>query len=109
MEPAAEGMASTILHLEDVDIVVVIFQDLLHQMIMTEVTQLDNWMSQCIANVLSACADPNREGHNKFNRIDVKLGVAMTAMLKNNSDHASDLKIHLFAQAIRQLWLKNET
>ena len=25
------------------------------------ITHLDNWMSQCIANVLSACADPNQE------------------------------------------------
>ena len=25
------------------------------------VTHLDNWMAQCIANVLSACADPNPE------------------------------------------------
>ena len=61
-------------------------------------------MSQCIANVLSACADPNQEewmkwlspafrphpdiealndsGHKKFNGIDVKLGVAMSAMLR---------------------------
>ena len=25
------------------------------------VTHLDNWMAQCMANVLSACADPNQE------------------------------------------------
>ena len=25
------------------------------------VTHLDSWMSQCVANVLSACADPNQE------------------------------------------------
>ena len=25
------------------------------------VTHLESWMSQCIANVLSACADPNQE------------------------------------------------
>ncbi|CAE7818557.1 unnamed protein product, partial [Symbiodinium microadriaticum] len=25
------------------------------------VTHLDSWMSHCIANVLSACADPNHE------------------------------------------------
>ena len=25
------------------------------------VTHLDNWMAQCVANVLSACADPNQE------------------------------------------------
>ena len=68
------------------------------------VTHLESWMSQCIANVLSACADPNQEewmkwlspafrphpdiealndsGHKKFNGIDVKLGVAMSAMLR---------------------------
>ena len=38
-------------------------------------------------------------GHNKFNRIDVKLGVAMTAMLKNNSDHASDLYLDVNRRA----------
>ena len=25
------------------------------------VTHLDNWMAQCIANVLSACSDPNQK------------------------------------------------
>ena len=65
---------------------------------------LDSWMSQCTANVLGASADPNQEnwilwlspafrpdpdiaglnnsGHIKFKSIDVKLAVAMTAMLK---------------------------
>ena len=64
-------------------------------------------MSQCIANVLSACAEPNQEDwmrwlepafrafpdieglnsskHVKFNSIDVKLG-AMTGMLKSAGD-----------------------
>ena len=78
-----------------------------------EVTHLDSWMSHCIANVLSLCADPNHEewisglqpafrpdpdidgmiepGHIKFKSIDVKLGVAMTSMLKSAGDTASDL------------------
>ncbi|CAE7171232.1 unnamed protein product, partial [Symbiodinium microadriaticum] len=73
------------------------------------VTHLDSWMSHCIANVLSACADPNHKcwisllqpnpdiegtnesGHLKFKSIDVKFGVAMTAMLKSTGDNASDL------------------
>ena len=78
-----------------------------------KVTHLDGWMSHCIANVLSAFADPNHEewiswinpafrpdpdieglndsGHLKFKSIDVKLGIAMTAMLKSGGDSAMDL------------------
>ena len=78
-----------------------------------EVTHLDSWMSHCIANVLSLCADPNHEewisglqpafrpdpdidgmiepGHIKVKSIDVKLGVAMTSTLKSAGDTASDL------------------
>ena len=70
-------------------------------------------MSQCLANVLSACADPNQEEwmkwlspafrpnpdiealndsrHKKFRGIDVKLGVAMSAMLRAGSDKAAEL------------------
>ena len=70
-------------------------------------------MSHCTANVLNACADPNHEGwiswihaafrpnpdiegmnesgHIKFKSIDVKLGVAMTAILKSAGDTASAL------------------
>ncbi|CAE7573004.1 unnamed protein product [Symbiodinium sp. KB8] len=81
------------------------------------ITHLDNWMSQCIANVLSACADPNQEewmkwlspafrphpdiealndsGHRKFKSIDVKLGVAMTAMLRAGSDRAAELYLEV--------------
>ena len=77
------------------------------------VTHLDNWMSHCIANVLGACADPNHEewiawlnpafrpnpdidalndsGHIKFKSIDIKLGIAMAAMLKAAGDVALDL------------------
>ena len=77
------------------------------------VPHLDSWMSGCIANVLSACADANYEdwigwlqpafcpgpdiegmnesGHIRFKSIDVKLGVAMTAMLKSAGDNAADL------------------
>ena len=77
------------------------------------VTHLDSWMSQCLANVLSACTDPNQEewmkwlspafrpnpdiealndsGHKKFRGIDVKLGVAMSAMLRAGSDKAAEL------------------
>ena len=76
------------------------------------VTHLDSWMSQCLANILSACADPNQEewmkwlspafrpypdiealndsGHKKFRGIDVKLGVAMSAMLRAGSDKAAE-------------------
>ena len=78
-----------------------------------KVTHLDSWMSHCIANVLGACADPNHEewiawlnpafrpnpdidglndsGHLKFKSIDIKLGIAMTAMLKAAGDTALDL------------------
>ena len=78
-----------------------------------KVTHLDSWMSHCIANMLSACADPSHEewiswinpafrpdpdiegmsdsGHLKFKSIDIKLGVAMTAMLKSAGDAAMDL------------------
>ncbi|CAE7416372.1 unnamed protein product, partial [Symbiodinium microadriaticum] len=81
------------------------------------ITHLDNWMSQCVANVLSACADPNQEewmkwlspafrphpdiealndsGHRKFKSIDVKLGVAMTAMLRAGSDRAAELYLEV--------------
>ena len=77
------------------------------------VTHLDSWMSHCIANVLGACADPNHEewiawlnpafrpspdidglndsGHIKFKSIDIKLGIAMAAMLKAAGDIALDL------------------
>ncbi|CAE7475880.1 unnamed protein product, partial [Symbiodinium microadriaticum] len=77
-----------------------------------KVTHLDGWMSHCVANVLSAFADPNHEewiswinpafrpdpdieglndsGHLKFKSIDVKLGIAMTAMLKSGGDAAMD-------------------
>ena len=85
------------------------------------VTHLDNWMAQCIANVLSACADPNQEewmrwlspafrphpdieglndsGHKKFKSIDVKLGVAMTSMLRAGSDKAADLYLEVNRKA----------
>ena len=78
-----------------------------------KVTHLDSWMSHCIANMLTKCADPNHDewiswtnpafrpdpdieglndsGRLKFKRIDVKLGVAMTAMLKAAGDAAMDL------------------
>ncbi|CAE7786659.1 unnamed protein product [Symbiodinium sp. KB8] len=81
-----------------------------------KVTHLDSWMSYCIANVLGACADPNHEewiawlnpafrpnpdidglndsGHIKFKSIDIidiKLGIAMSAMLKAAGDNALDL------------------
>ena len=78
-----------------------------------KVTHLDSWMSHCIANVLGACADPNHEewiawlnpavrpnpdidglndsGHLKFKSIDIKLGIAMAAMLKAAGDTALDL------------------
>ena len=78
-----------------------------------KVTHLDSWMSHCIANVLGACADPNHEewiswlnpafrpnpdidalndsGHIKFKSIDIKLGIAMSAMLKSAGDIALDL------------------
>ena len=78
------------------------------------VTHLDSWMSQCLANVLSACADPNQEewmkwlspafpdiealndsGHKKFRGIDVKLGVAMSAMLRAGSDKAAELYLEV--------------
>eukprot|EP00439_Symbiodinium_sp_Y106_P026012 s2644_g3.t1 len=76
------------------------------------VTHLDNWMSQCIANVLSAFADPNQEEwmkwlsptfrphpHKKFKSIDVKLGVAMTAMLRAGSDKAAELYLEVNRKA----------
>eukprot|EP00439_Symbiodinium_sp_Y106_P053861 s1457_g7.t1 len=85
------------------------------------VTHLDNWMAQCVANVLSACADPNQEewmkwlspafrphpdieglndsGHRKFKSIDVKLGVAMTAMLRAGSDKAAELYLEVNRKA----------
>ena len=84
-------------------------------------THLDNWMAQCVANVLSACADPNQEewmkwlspafrphpdieglndsGHRKFKSIDVKLGVAMTAMLRAGSDKAAELYLEVNRKA----------
>ena len=86
-----------------------------------KVAHLDSWMSHCIANMLSACADPNHEewiswinpafgpdpdieglndsGHLKFKRIDVKLGVAMTAMLKAAGDAAMDLYLDVNRKA----------
>ena len=85
------------------------------------VTHLDSWMSQCLANVLSACADPNQEewmkwlspafrphpdiealndsGHKKFRGIDVKLGVAMSAMLRAGSDKAAELYLEVNRKA----------
>ena len=88
-----------------------------------KVTHLDSWMSHCIANMLSACADPNHEewiswinpafrpdpdiegmsdsGHIKFKSIDVKLGVAMTAMLKSAGDVAMDLYLDVNRMANR--------
>ena len=85
------------------------------------VTHLESWMSQCIANVLSACADPNQEewmkwlspafrpypdiealndsGHKKFKDIDVKLGVAMSAMLRAGSDKAAELYLEVNRKA----------
>ena len=76
------------------------------------VTHLDNWMSQCIANVLSAFADPNQEEwmkwlsptfrphpHKKFKSIDVTLGVAMTAMLRAGSDKAAELYLEVNRKA----------
>ena len=78
-------------------------------------------MSQCIANVLSACADPNQEewmkwlspdfrphpdveglndsGRKKFKSIDVKLGVAMAAMLRAGSDKAAELYLEVNRKA----------
>ena len=78
-------------------------------------------MAQCVANVLSACADPNQEewmkwlspafrphpdieglndsGHRKFKSIDVKLGVAMTAMLRAGSDKAAELYLEVNRKA----------
>ena len=80
-------------------------------------------MPHCNANVLSACADPNHEdwinwirpafrphpdieglnesGHIKFKSIGVKLGVAMTAMLKSAGDTASDLYLDVNRTANR--------
>ena len=88
-----------------------------------KVTHLDSWMSHCIANMLSACADPNHEewiswinpafrpdpdieglndsGHLKFKSIDVKLGVAMAAMLKSARDAAMDLYLDVNRMANR--------
>ena len=85
------------------------------------VTHLESWMSQCIANVLSAFADPNQEnwievvessfrphpdiealndsGHKKFKGIDVKLGVAMSAMLRAGSDKAAELYLEVNRKA----------
>eukprot|EP00439_Symbiodinium_sp_Y106_P027866 s1892_g3.t1 len=85
------------------------------------VSHLESWMSQCIANVLSACADPNQEewmkwlspalrphpdvealndsGHKKFKGIDVKLGVAMSAMLRAGSDKAAELYLEVNRKA----------
>ena len=85
------------------------------------VTHLESWMSQCIANVLSACADPKQEewmkwlspafrphpdiealndsGHKKFKGIDVKLGVAMSAMLRAGSDKAAELYLEVNRKA----------
>ena len=84
-------------------------------------THLESWMSQCVANVLSACADPNQEesmkwlsppfgphpdieglndsGHKKFKGIDVKLGVAMAAMLRAGSDKAAELYLEVNRKA----------
>ena len=84
-------------------------------------THLDSWMSHCIANVLSACADPNHEewiswinpafrpdpdiegmsdsGHLKYKSIDIKLGVAMTAILKSAGDAAMDLYLDVNRKA----------
>ncbi|CAE7268027.1 unnamed protein product [Symbiodinium sp. CCMP2456] len=81
------------------------------------VTHLDSWMANGAANVLGACADPNHEdwiawlqpafrpnpdidalndsGNTKFKSIDVKLGVAMTAMIKNGGDGAQDLYLNV--------------
>ena len=85
------------------------------------VTHLESWMSQCIANVPSACADPNQEewmkwlspafrphpdieglndsGHKKFKSIDVKLGVAVAAMLRAGSDKAAELYLEVNRKA----------
>ena len=85
------------------------------------VTHLDSWMSHCIGNMLSACADPNHEewiswinpafrpdpdiegmndsGHLKFKSIDMFLGVAMTAMLKAAGDAAMDLYLDVNRKA----------
>eukprot|EP00439_Symbiodinium_sp_Y106_P083820 s148_g24.t1 len=78
-------------------------------------------MAQCIANVLRACADPNQEelmrwlspafhshpdmealndsGHRKFKSTDVKLGAAMTAMLRAGSDKAAELYLEVNRKA----------
>ena len=88
-----------------------------------KVTHLDSWMSHCIANVLSACADPNHEewiswlqpafrpdpdidrmigsGRIKFKSIDAKLGVAVTSLLKSAGDTASDLYLDVNRKANR--------
>ncbi|CAE7220807.1 unnamed protein product, partial [Symbiodinium microadriaticum] len=85
------------------------------------VTHLDSWKSHCIANVLGACADPNHEewiawispafktdpdiegmkdsGHLKYKSIDIKLGIAMTAMLKAAGDAAMDLYLDVNRKA----------
>ena len=82
-----------------------------------KVTHLDSWMANCTANVLGACADPDHEewiawlqpafrpnpdidalndsGDIKFKSIDVKLGVAMTDMIKNGGDGAQDLYLNV--------------
>eukprot|EP00439_Symbiodinium_sp_Y106_P074297 s3243_g14.t1 len=57
------------------------------------VTHLESWMSQCIANVL------NDSGHKKFKCIDVKLGVAMSAMLRAGSDKAAELYLEVNRKA----------
>ena len=84
-------------------------------------THLDSWKSHCIANVLGACADPNHEewiawispafktdpdiegmkdsGHLKYKSIDIKLGIAMTAMLKAAGDAAMDLYLDVNRKA----------
>ena len=93
-----------------------------------KVTHLDSWMSHRIANLLSACADPNHEewiswiqpafrpnpdiegmndsGHLKLKSIDVKLGLAMTAMLKSAGDVAADL--YLDVNRIANRYARND-
>ncbi|CAE7169845.1 unnamed protein product, partial [Symbiodinium microadriaticum] len=93
-----------------VDLAVVDLMDLQET---TVKISIDSWMSHCIANVLGACADPNHEewiawlnpafrpspdidgltdsGHLKFTSIDIKLGIAMAAMLKAAGDTALEL------------------
>ena len=60
------------------------------------VTHLDSWMSQCLANVLSACADPNQEEWMKW------LSPAFRpnpAMLRAGSDKAAELYLEVNRKA----------